>query len=183
MDETAGADAGVVLYRAAVAGPESKTLVVYDEPFWRAGGFSAAAEPGSVSEVTIDASPRAGRPGVLASFTFGAVAERVDALDPAERRTAVLDAFVRRFGPKAADPLDYVETAWWKEEWTRGCSMAHFPPGLLTTHGLLRRPHGRIHRAGTETSTDHQGAMEGAARSGERAAAEVLGRTRDDCRR
>lgn len=172
-------DDRLALHRAAVAGPESKTLVVYDEPFWRADGFSGqTAEPGSASEVTIDASPRSGRPGVLASFTFGAVAERVDALDPAERRAAVLDLLAHRFGPKAADPVDYVETAWWKEEWTRGCSMAHFPPGLLTTHGhLLRRPHGRVHWAGTETSTDHHGAMEGAARSGERAAAEVLART------
>ncbi|HET7654099.1 MAG TPA: FAD-dependent oxidoreductase [Acidimicrobiales bacterium] len=175
-------DDRLALYRAAVAGPESKTLVVYDEPFWRADGFSGqAAEPGSASEVTIDASPRSGRPGVLASFTFGAVAERVDALAPADRRAAVLDALVRRFGPKAGDPVDYVETAWWKQDWTRGCSMAHFPPGLLTTHGhLLRVPYGRVHWAGTETSTDHHGAMEGAVRSGERAAAEVLGRTRDD---
>jgi hypothetical protein len=23
-------------------------------------------------------------------------------------------------------------TAWWQEEWTPGCSMAHFPPGILT---------------------------------------------------
>ena len=112
---------------------------------------------------------------MLASFTFGAVAERVDALDAEVRRKAVLDALVQRFGPKAATPKDFVETAWWKEQWTRGCSMAHFPPGLLTTHGhLLRTPHGRIHWAGTETATAWHGAMEGAARSGERAAAEVL---------
>ena len=34
------------LYRNAIAGPETKTLVVYDEPFWRADGFSGqTAEP------------------------------------------------------------------------------------------------------------------------------------------
>ncbi|MGZ3393833.1 MAG: FAD-dependent oxidoreductase, partial [Isosphaeraceae bacterium] len=49
------------LYRKAVAGPESKTLVVYDEPFWRADGFSGqTAAPGSVAEVTLDASPMSG---------------------------------------------------------------------------------------------------------------------------
>ena len=164
------------LYQQAVAGPESKTLIVYEEAFWRNDGFSGqSSEPGSASETTLDASPRAGRPGVLASFTFGAVAERVDALDPQVRRKAVLDALEQRFGPKAASPVDYIETAWWQEAWTRGCSMAHFPPGLLTTHGhLLRAPHGRIHWAGTETATDFHGAMEGAVRSGERAATEVL---------
>jgi monoamine oxidase len=164
------------LYRKTVAGPETKTLVVYDRPFWRDEGFSGqTAEPGSAAEVTIDASPSSGEMGVLASFTFGAVAERVDALDPAERRAAVVGALTSRLGPEAASPVDLVETPWWKEEWTRGCSMAHFPPGLLTTHGhLLREPMGRIHWAGTETSTVSHGAMDGAVRSGERAALEIL---------
>jgi monoamine oxidase len=65
----------LALYRQAVAGPESKTLVVYDEPFWRAAGFSGqSAEPNSASEVTLDATPASGSPGVVASFTFGRVA-------------------------------------------------------------------------------------------------------------
>jgi monoamine oxidase len=169
-------DDRTALYRGAVAGPESKTLVVYDEPFWRADGFSGqTAEPGSASEVTIDASPASGEPGVIASFTFGAVAARVDALDPEVRRKAVVDALTARLGPKAASPVAFVETAWWKEEWTRGCSMAHFPPGLLTRCGhLLREPMGRIHWAGTETSTTSHGAVDGAIRSGQRAATEIL---------
>src|ERR1019366_8116304 len=44
------------LYTKAVAGPESKTLIVYDEPFWRPDGLSGqSAEPGSTAEVTLDA--------------------------------------------------------------------------------------------------------------------------------
>jgi monoamine oxidase len=39
---------------------------------------------------------------------------------------------------------------------------------------LLRRPFGRVHWAGTETATVSHGAVDGAIRSGERAAAEVL---------
>jgi monoamine oxidase len=169
----------LALYRGAVAGPESKTLVVYDEPFWRADGFSGqTADPGSVSEVTLDSSPASGRPGVIGSFTFGAVATRVDAMDPAERRRAVLDALARRLGPRAADPVAFVETPWWKEEWTRGCSMAHLTPGTLTRYGhLLREPMGRVHWAGTETATVSHGAVDGAIRSGERAAAEILERS------
>jgi len=168
-------DDRLALYRAAVAGPETKTLVVYDEPFWREDGFSGqTAHPGSVAEVTIDSSPSAGTPGVIASFTFGPVAERLDQLDATERRDSVVDALTRRFGPRAATPSRFVETAWWNEEWTRGCSMAHFPPGVLSAHGaLLREPFGRIHWAGTETATISHGAIDGAVRSGERAAAEV----------
>src|SRR5688500_13556213 len=140
----------VALYRGAAAGPESKTLVVYDEPFWRADGFSGqTAHPGSVSEVTIDSSPSSGTPGVIASFTFGAVATRADAMVPDERRSALFAALSTRLGPRAAHPIDVVETAWWKEEWTRGCSMAHLTPGTLTRYGhLLEEPMGRVHWAG-----------------------------------
>jgi len=166
----------LTLYRHSTAGPETKTLLVYDEPFWRAGGFSGqSAGPKSASEVTLDASPASGKPGVLASFTFGPIAERFDALDPGERRRLVIDAMVERFGARASSPSDFIETPWWKEAWTRGCSMAHWAPGILTRYGrLLRQPFGRIHWAGTETATISYGAIDGAVRSGERAAAEIL---------
>ncbi|HEV7526958.1 MAG TPA: FAD-dependent oxidoreductase [Acidimicrobiia bacterium] len=167
------------LYRKAVAGPESKTLVVYDEPFWRGEGFSGqTSEPGSVSEVTLDATPASGAPGVIASFTFGRVAESAYALDPSVRRKAVVDALTARLGPRAASPIDFIETAWWQEEWTRGCSMAHLPPGILTRYGpLLQQPFGRVHWAGTETAAKSHGSIDGAVRSGERAAAEILDRS------
>src|SRR5262249_6661469 len=100
-----------------------------------------------------------------------------DELDPAERRQAVLDTMASRLGPRAATPSAFVETAWWNEEWTKGCSLAHFPTGILTRFGhLLREPFGRVHWAGTETATVSHGAVDGAVRSGERAAAEVLDR-------
>jgi monoamine oxidase len=171
-------DDRVALLRGFVGGPESKTLVVFDEPFWRAAGFSGqTSEPGSVAETTLDASPPSGTPGVIASFTFGPVAERVDAMDPAERRQAVLDTLAARLGRRALTPVDYVETAWIHEQWTRGCSFAHLRPGVLTRHGhLIREPFGRVHWAGTETSFVSHGAIDGAVRSGERAAAEILDR-------
>jgi monoamine oxidase len=164
------------LYRAAVAGPETKTLIVYETPFWREEGLSGqTADPHSASEVTIDASPADGSRGVLASFSFGSVATNLDELDPGERRAFVIEALTNRFGEKAANPVDFVETSWWNEKWTRGCSMAHFPPNILTRYGpLLREPLGRVHWAGTETSTMSHGAIDGAIRSGERAANEIL---------
>jgi monoamine oxidase len=167
----------LALYRRAVAGSETKTLVTYDEPFWRADGFSGqTAEPGSAAEVTLDATPASGSPGVIASFTFGAVAEQMDALNADERRQAVIAALTARLGQRAGSPRDFIETAWWNEEWTRGCSMAHLPPGTLTRYGhLLQAPFGRVHWAGTETSTTSHGAIDGAVRSGERAAREILG--------
>jgi monoamine oxidase len=177
--EPALPDDRVALYRGSIAGPESKTLVVYEEPFWRAAGFSGqTSEPGSASETTIDSSPAAGTPGVIASFTFGPVAARVQKLDPVERRKAVLNALAARLGRRALEPVAFVETAWAEEQWTRGCSMAHLRPGILTRFGhLIREPFGRVHWAGTETSTISHGAIDGAVRSGERAATEILDRT------
>ena len=58
---------------------------------------------------------------------------------------------------------------------SRGCSVGHFPPGVLTNFGpALREPVGRLHWASTETATAWYGSIEGAVRSGERAADEVL---------
>ena len=70
----------------------------------------------------------------IASFTFGPVAERVAALDPEERRRAVLGALTARFGPRAASPVEFVETAWWNEEWTRG--LLDGPPPARHPHPL-----------------------------------------------
>jgi monoamine oxidase len=166
----------VALYRAYAGGRETKTLLVYDEPFWRDEGFSGqTAGPGSPAEVTLDASPASGRPGILASFSFGRLAEARQAIDPTDRRAALLDTMVERLGPRAARPVEIVETAWWTEEWSRGCSFAFLPPGALTRYGpLVREPFGRVHWAGTETSALSHGAIDGAVRSGERAAAEIL---------
>jgi monoamine oxidase len=87
----------------------------------------------------------------------------------------VIDLMTARFGPKTAGVRDYVEQEFASEEWTRGCFMAHYAPGVLTQYGhLLREPVGRIHWAGTETSPVMNGFIDGAVRSGERAAAEVL---------
>ncbi len=49
------------------------------------------------------------------------------------------------------------------------------PPGVLTRYGTaLRAPVGAIHWAGTETSTHWNGYVDGAVRSGERVAKEVV---------
>jgi hypothetical protein len=44
----------------------------------------------------------------------------------------------------------------------------------MFTFGIFRRPHGRIHWCGTETSTHWAGYLSGAVQSGRRAASEVM---------
>ena len=82
---------------------------------------------------------------------------------------------MRYFGRQAAKPIAYIEKNWSEEPWTRGCYVGYTPPGVLTDYGpWIRKPIGRIHWAGAETSDYWNGYMDGAVRSGERAAAEVL---------
>jgi monoamine oxidase len=65
---------------------------------------------------------------------------------------------------------------WSEEPWTRGTYLILGPGHLTTWGGRLVEPHGRIHFAGAEAST-LPSYMEGAARAGERAAAEILALT------
>jgi monoamine oxidase len=124
---------------------------------------------------TFDNCPPGGSPGVLLGFLEGAQARRLARADQASRRQEVLSSFGRLFGPRALRPAAYIEQDWTAEEWTRGCYGAHFPPGTWTQFGpALRRPVGRLHWAGAETATVWSGYMDGAVRSGERAAAEIL---------
>ncbi|MEX0801691.1 MAG: flavin monoamine oxidase family protein [Dehalococcoidia bacterium] len=153
-----------------------KINAVYEEPFWRSEGLSgrAVGDTGPI-KFTFDNSPKGGSPGVLVGFFDGEPARRYSAAPPEERRRAALDCFARYFGPRAARPVEFIEQDWLREEYSRGCYGAVFPPGTLYSFGkALREPVGRIHWAGTETATVNPGYMDGAVRSGERAAAEVL---------
>ena len=164
------------LTQRAPMGSVIKVNAVYDEPFWRAEGLSgrAVSDTGPV-KFTYDNSPRGGAPGVLVGFIEGGDSRRYSSATEAERRQAVLGCFERYFGPWAAKPREYIERDWSAEEYSRGGYGAVFPAGTLVSCGAaLREPVGRIHWAGTETATAFMGYMDGAVRSGERAAAEVL---------
>ena len=87
----------------------------------------------------------------------------------------MLANFEQYFGSKAGHPREYFETNWSQETWTRGCPVAIAGPGTCSSTGpRFAGRSGRIHWAGTETSTYWNGYMDGAVRSGERAATEVL---------
>lgn len=91
-------------------------------------------------------------------------------------RLLILRKLADYFGDEALEALAYDEVDWAGELWSGGGPVSLFSTGTLSVHGsALRRPHGRVHWAGTETATLCMGFMEGAVASGERAAAEVVG--------
>jgi len=153
-----------------------KFEAVYDRPFWRDKGLSGqvVSENGPI-KITFDTSPRDGRPGIMMGFIGGHEARTWQTRSAAERRAAALQNLANYFGNEALSPREIVEFNWSTEVWNRGCPVAVLGPGTLVDFGpALRRPVGRIHWAGTETSTYWNGYMDGAVRSGERAAKEAL---------
>jgi monoamine oxidase len=153
-----------------------KFEAIYDTPFWRAKGLSGqvVSENGPV-KVTFDTSPANGSLGIMMGFIGGHEARVWEDRPANERRDAVLQNFANYFGNEALNPRQVVEFNWSTEVWNRGCPVAVLGPGTLIDFGTaLRTPVGRVHWAGTETSTYWNGYMDGAVRSGERAAKEAL---------
>src|SRR5919107_3821784 len=153
-----------------------KVQIAYPEPFWRKDGLSGSVfSLDDEVSVIFDNSPQDLSCGVLLGFLEGAHGRKAGKLPPGQRRELILSVFARFFGPRAADPEEYVERDWAAEEWSRGCYGGRFGTGVWTGYGeTLREPVGRVHWAGTETAEVWNGYMDGAIRSGERAAREVL---------
>jgi monoamine oxidase len=164
------------LLKALVPGTLTKATAVYDRPFWRDAGLSGQGITDvGPARATFDNSPPDGSIGVLFGFVGGSAYTPWAPLPADQRRAQVLEGFAAFVGDQARAPVDYFEHDWTKERWTRGCPVAHAAPGVLTKYGpWLRRAVGKVHFAGTETADYWLGYMDGAVRSGERAAREVL---------
>ncbi|CRZ15518.1 flavin monoamine oxidase family protein [Mycolicibacterium neworleansense] len=156
----------------------SKAYAAYERPFWRANGCSgeALSDEGPVF-ITFDVSPDDAGPGILLGFTD---ARTFDRLTPDQRREQALSGFATLFGKTALEPIDYIDHRWSTEQFAPGGPTAAVPPGSWTQYGRwLREPVDAIHWAGTETADEWTGFLDGAVRSGQRAAAEVAGRLTD----
>jgi monoamine oxidase len=153
-----------------------KCFAAYEEPFWRENGYSGSvlATNGIVTEVADGTLPD-GERGLLVAFVAGADALEWSDRPETERRERVLEELGRYLGPRATDPLVYDDETWSTTRWSTGGYNATMTPGTLTTCGdALREPVDRVRWAGSETALEWRGFMEGAIRSGERVASEVL---------
>ena len=153
-------------------GKLSKSYAAYETPFWRAKGLSgeALSDEGPVF-ITFDVSPGDAGPGILLGFTD---ARTFDPLPPEQRREQALSGFAALFGDAALAPIDYLDHCWGTEGFAPGGPTAAVPPGSWTTYGpWLRKPVDGIFWAGTETADQWTGFLDGAVRSGRRAAGEV----------
>ncbi len=153
--------------------PIIKHSVIYDKPFWRDAGFNGSVVTDRAPlQLVFDNSPQDASIGVLTAFL--SAAEVPAMASKPERARLVPQELSRYFGPKALSSIGYVEKDWSTDPWSIGC-ITPLTKGILTAAGpALREPVGRIHWAGTESSEIGCGYMDGAVRSGERAAVEVV---------
>jgi len=157
-----------------------KCVAVYDTPFWRQEGRSgfAFSHAGPLREIHDGCSDDG---SVAALWGFVAGDDDFRTIGPGERAPLIFAQLERLFGAKAADPLQYFERDWSADPntiedewyWVEGDPVDYGHPAL--TRPLLGN---RVMLAGTETAVVGGGHMEGAVRSGHRAADLVIRATR-----
>lgn len=152
--------------------PARKTAMVYSRPFWREKGLNGHTVQikGPVLWAW-DNSPPEGDIGVINAFVFNAQVPS----DPKAAQRMLTEIYARSLGDEALIPISYSEHDWGQADpWTITCISA-IPPGFWTAHGPSLRPAcGNLFWSGTETADIWAGYMDGAVRSGQQSALQVL---------
>jgi monoamine oxidase len=155
-------------------GTALKCVAVYDDAFWRDAGRSGLALNlgGPLLEVH-DGCTADGSAAALWGFMSTDHAYRDLGFE--ERLKSVFAHLGRLFGPDAADPAQYFERDWSNDPYTND-EVVWLDRPLPYGSPALAEPAfgGRLVWAGAETAAIGGGHMEGAVRSGHRAARQVL---------
>lgn len=155
----------------------TRTYLQVDRPFWLQNGISGTAVTdlpiGGVTGHTHSADP-AEHPAILESYISGPGAEILGEKPEQEVVQQTLEE-MEKVHPEVEEHFQkaYVK-AWSEDPFTQGGVSWPAPGDVGKYLALLQRPHGRIHFAGEHTSI-LRSTVEGAMRSGIRAAMEVGG--------
>jgi len=153
-------------------GPARKTAHVYDRPFWRDKGFNGqVVQTDGPVIFAYDNSPPDASLGVINAFVRTGNLSH----DTVIARDTLSAIFAEAFGEQALKPIQFHDQDWGKvDPWTLTC-VSPIPPGFWTKWGEYLKPSiGNLIWSGTETADIWAGAMDGAVRSGHRAALEAL---------
>ncbi|KAE8330550.1 hypothetical protein BDV39DRAFT_28407 [Aspergillus sergii] len=164
----------------------SKIIFVFDKPFWRTAGLTGAiqSQTGPFT-FTMDNSFPDDEQWSIACFTVGRRGREWSQLSQEERRRTAWEqlrsALENTDLPsgekiKVSEPINVLEYEWTKQDFFLGGPEPGSPPGVISRVGkdAVRRPFGSVHFVGTETALHWKGYMEGAVRSGDRGAQEVV---------
>jgi len=145
-------------------GNSMKGAITYAKPFWKEKGLSGALYSYAGPFVQMyDQTSTDGKHFALVGF----MNEKIASLPYEERKKKVVSQLVRVFGDEARNPIDYKDTFWAEEEFTMPANDQRLSAHRNNGHSIYRKPHmgGRLYIAGTETSSQAGGYMEGAINS------------------
>jgi monoamine oxidase len=145
-----------------VTSPGAKVHIIYKRPFWRPEIIDNLEIPGIFSAV-YDNSHNNTDSGVIMGFP----SEGYQTLpsDTNNRIRQIANALAEILGEQAFNIIDFSEKDWAEEKYISG-SVSPLPQYFLTNYGkALQKPVGNIHWAGTETSSQSCGYMDGAVNS------------------
>lgn len=153
--------------------PMCKSAMAYKRPFWFDNGYNGQILSADGPLIwAYDNSPPQQEIGVINAFL------RVGEVSP-DHETAkrqLTELFAESMDDnRFLEPTEFHLHDWGQEEWSVSC-VSPMPPGLLTSPLMpaLNEPCGRLCWSGTETGGIWNGYMDGAVRSGRRAALETL---------
>jgi monoamine oxidase len=152
--------------------PARKTVHVYRRPFWREKGLNGQIIQAQGPVIwAYDNSPPDASLGVINAF----VLQSMVPADPVETERVLSRIYAAALGDEALHPIQYHDRDWGKaDRWTLSCVSA-IPPKFWTRFGEALHPSvGRLIWSGTETAEIWAGYMDGAIRSGHRAALQAL---------
>ncbi|OTA85280.1 hypothetical protein M434DRAFT_36162 [Hypoxylon sp. CO27-5] len=167
------------LGESTALGYYTKVVLVFDKPWWREADLSGVMTSfkGPIS-FTRDTSVPEDDQWSISCFVVGEFGRDWNKSSVKDRREAVLGQFKSVFSTvtTALEPIAIHEKIWSEEPYFLGAPSPVMGPGVLTSLGsdVLREPVGNIHFVGTETSVIWKGYMDGAVRSGQRGAEEVI---------
>jgi len=160
-----------------------KSIIYYNKAFWKDNGccgsilqLSSDPTKAPLFYTLDDTKPDGSKPALIGFI----LADRLRALinnTKQERCNMIANSLYKVFNDETAlKPAHYEEHTMLNEPYIGGCYTSYAPPGFLTNFGPILRENidKKIFFAGTETSFNWSGYMNGAIDAGERAAREIL---------
>lgn len=147
-----------------------KTLLQYPHRFWSKPNFGIVLLDSEYQAIWEPTFAQMGTEKILSCFSGG-----TRSLKLCEQATELATATVRIVHPNAPEIIASRSYDWSADEWARG-AYCYFRPGELHRFDPhLTQPAGRVFFAGEHTApVEYRGYMEGAIRSGQRAAQQIL---------
>lgn len=159
-------------------GVATKTMLQYGRRFWLRSHLSGSVLADLPFTASWEATQRQpGGSGILTAYSTGNAGFLYSGIEPGTRVLVAADELDDVFPGTRPLVVHNATAGWLNERYSRGTAVAYARGQVTKFWQALREPVGRLHFAG-EHADDFAGSMEGALRSGLRAAAAIAARER-----